>query len=30
LGDDFANVGLFCTADHPNYTAADVVRVLLG
>jgi nitronate monooxygenase len=30
LGDDYANVGQFCTAEHPVYTAADVVRHLLG
>jgi nitronate monooxygenase len=30
LGDDFANIGRFCTAEHPDYTAADVVRQLLG
>jgi len=30
LGDDFANIGRFCTAEQPDYTAADVVRHLLG
>jgi nitronate monooxygenase len=30
LGDDFANIGRFCTSEHPDYTAADVVRHLLG
>lgn len=30
LGDDFEHVGQFCTAEHPDYTAADVVRHLLG
>lgn len=30
LGDDFAGVGRFCTAEHPDYTAADVIRHLLG
>jgi nitronate monooxygenase len=30
LGDDFANIGRFCTPEHPDYTAADVVRHLLG
>lgn len=30
LGDDFAGVGRFCTKDRPDYTAADVIRVLLG
>ena len=30
LGDDFANLGQFCSLEHPDYTAADVVRHLLG
>lgn len=30
LGDDFVNVGRFCTLEKPDYTAADVVRILLG
>lgn len=30
LGDDYANIGQFCSADHPDYTAADVVRHFLG
>jgi nitronate monooxygenase len=30
LGDDLVNVGQFCTADQVDYTAADVVRILLG
>ena len=30
LGDDFAGIGRFCTADHPDYSAADVIRTLLG
>ena len=30
LGDDFAHVGRFCSAERPDYTAADVVRHLLG
>jgi nitronate monooxygenase len=30
LGDDLANVGRFCDAEHPDFTAADVVRILLG
>lgn len=30
LGDDFARVGQFCSAERPDYTAADVVRHLLG
>ena len=29
LGDDVAGVGRFCSAAHPDFTAADVVRVLL-
>ena len=29
LGDDFANVGRFCTLEKPEYTAADVIRCLL-
>jgi nitronate monooxygenase len=29
LGDDVAGVGRFCTVDHPDFTAADVVRVML-
>ena len=30
LGDDFANVGHFCTPEKLDYTAADVVRYILG
>ena len=30
LGDDFANIGQFCSPDSLDYTAADVVRHLLG
>lgn len=30
LGDDLVNIGLFCTPEHPDFTAADVLRVLLG
>jgi nitronate monooxygenase len=30
LGDDFVNVERFCLAERPTYTAADVVRTLLG
>jgi len=30
LGDDVTDVGRFCTADHVDFTAADVVRILLG
>jgi len=30
LGDDLANIGQFCSAERPDYTAADVVRVVLG
>jgi NAD(P)H-dependent flavin oxidoreductase YrpB (nitropropane dioxygenase family) len=30
LGDDFAGVGRFCAGGNPDYTAADVVRTLLG
>lgn len=29
-GDALANIGQFCTAENPHYTAADVVRILLG
>jgi len=29
LGDDFIDIGRFCTQEHPDYTAADVVRILL-
>ena len=30
LGDDFENVGRFCAGGNPEYSAADVVRILLG
>jgi nitronate monooxygenase len=30
LGDDFAGIGRFCTAEHPDYSAGDVIRSLLG
>ena len=30
LGDDYVNVGRFCTLDKMDYTAADVVRHILG
>ncbi len=30
LGDDYANIGRFCSADHPDYSAADVIRILQG
>jgi nitronate monooxygenase len=30
LGDDYANIGRFCTPERPDYTAADVVRTILG
>jgi nitronate monooxygenase len=30
LGDDVANIGRFCTPEKIDYTAADVVRVILG
>ncbi len=30
LGDDVAGIGRFCTAEHPEYTAADVVRTILA
>ena len=30
LGDDFLDVGRFCTVEKPDYTAADVIRHLLG
>ncbi len=30
LGDDFAGVGRFCAAGSADFTAADVVRTLLG
>lgn len=30
LGDSYAGIGRFCTADAPDYTAADVIRILLS
>ncbi len=30
LGDDYLNIGRFCTLDKMDYTAADVVRHILG
>ena len=30
MGDGIADIGRFCSLEHPDYTAADVVRVLLG
>ena len=30
LGDDYAGTGRFCANGHPDYSAADVVRTLLG
>ena len=30
LGDDSAGIGRFCTAGNLDYTAADVIRHLLG
>lgn len=30
LGDDVAGIGRFCSTNHPDYSAADVVRILLG
>ncbi len=30
LGDDYANIGRFCSADHLDYTAGDVISHLLG
>ncbi len=30
LGDDFASIGRFCTAERPDYTAADVIHQLMG
>lgn len=28
LGDDFLNIGRFCTKNKPDYTVADVIRIL--
>lgn len=30
LGDDLANIGLFCSEEHPYYSAADVINVMLA
>ena len=30
LGDDFADIGRFCSVEQPDYSAADVLRLLLG
>jgi nitronate monooxygenase len=30
LGDDFTDIGRFCSPDRLDYTAADVLRILLG
>jgi nitronate monooxygenase len=30
LGDDLTAIGRFCTKENPDYTAADVIRVLLN
>ncbi len=30
LGDDLVHIGRFCSPETPDYTAADVIRVLLG
>jgi len=30
LGDDYAGIGRFCTPDRLDFTAADVIRTLLG
>lgn len=30
LGDDFAGIGRFCSLEHPNYSAEDVIRIILG
>jgi hypothetical protein len=29
LGDDLSGICRFCTAEHPEFTAADVLRILL-
>jgi len=29
LGDDFSQIGRFCTADRPDFRAEDVIRILL-
>jgi hypothetical protein len=30
LGDDYVHAGQFCSQGKPDYTAADVIRVILG
>jgi nitronate monooxygenase len=30
LGDAFAGIARFCTPERPDFSAADVVRILLG
>ncbi len=30
LGDDLTSVGRFCSLQHPDFSAADVIRILLG
>lgn len=30
LGDDFVNIGKFCSASRPDYTAADVIKIIMG
>lgn len=30
LGDDYKNIGRFCTQNNPEFTAADVIRTILG
>jgi nitronate monooxygenase len=30
LGDDFSQIGRFCTPDQPEFSAEHVIRVLLG
>jgi len=30
LGDDLSGIDQFCSIEQPDYSAADVIRVLLG
>ncbi|MCA1808888.1 MAG: nitronate monooxygenase, partial [Lentisphaerae bacterium] len=30
LGDDFSNIGRFCSLDNTDYSAADVIRIISG
>jgi len=30
IGDDFVDVGRFCSSDQPDYSAADVINIMLG